>query len=486
MEYQRTAGRFGKRVLEMLSQVKSYMKRYRMVEPGEKVLVAVSGGQDSVALLHLLVNLAKEMDFSLHAAHLNHMFRGREGEEDAIFVRELAEKYSLPVTLEAVDVPAYCRETGLSSQAAAREIRYRFLQSVAQEKSAGKIALAHHADDQAETILINFLRGAGTGGMKGILPVREGLYIRPLLSQRRWQIEDYCRLQGLSFRTDSTNLKTIYQRNRIRLTLLPQLAEEYNPEIVQALLRQSEICQEEDHYLEEQARSAYLRVKTELPEGGVGLTLATLRLLPIALARRVLRLAWRDLTGSERDLTFAHSEKVLSLTAGTGQAQIVLPGGRVAERTSHSLNLHPEPRKTEVDFYSYPMEIPGNTDIPEAKCVIKATLLYGDEIPAPVSLPPYEALVNPSELSYPIVARQRLAGDLFQPYGQQQPQKLKNFLINQKIPREQRDAIPLICTPDEIIWVAGLRVGEKWKIDRNTKKALHLQVLPSLDGSGNQ
>ncbi|MDF9409229.1 tRNA lysidine(34) synthetase TilS [Pelotomaculum isophthalicicum JI] len=469
--------------MELLRKVKANIQRYRMVERGDRVVVAVSGGPDSVVLLHLLHRLVQDLGISLHVAHLNHMFRGAESEADALFVAGIAERYHLPATVEAVDVPAYRSERGIPAQVAAREVRYHFLEEVARKNGASKIALAHQADDQAETILLNFLRGAGTAGLKGIMPVRDNYYIRPLLTVRRSEIERYCVEMNLSFRNDSSNLKPVYLRNRVRMELIPLLKNEYNPGLTASLLRLGEICREEDGYLEEQAVKAYRSAGQNDGNGVIKLSLARLYEMPKAVLRRVVRLAWRDLTGSERDLSFTHTKAVLDLLDNeiTG-LRASLPAGIVAIRSYTTLDLYVERKKQELSPYIYPLRVPGLTWIPELGLAVRASLTTIEDAPEPSFLPVTEALLDFDKLPPQIFVRRRLEGDFFCPYGRKSTEKLKDFLIKQKVPRAERDYLPLICTPEEIIWIGGIRVGEKWKIESDTAKILHLELVRGAPG----
>lgn len=466
--------------MDLLRKVSDYILRHRMVERGGKVLAAVSGGPDSIALLYILYRLKDELGISLHVAHLNHMFRGEESEKDAFFVAETAQGYGLPVTVEAVDVPSYRARRRLSNQVAAREVRYRFLRDCADRVGASRIALAHQADDQAETILINFLRGAGTAGLKGILPVRDGIYIRPLLNVRRSDIESFCGRMGLAFRQDSSNLKPVYTRNKIRLNLVPLLEEEYNPELVPALLRLGEICREEDSCLDHLAEEAFQAALQNSSPGHVSLSLERLCDMPLALRRRVLRRAWQSVTGAPGNLDFQHAEAALSLIdSGTTGSQAVMPGNVAAVRGYSALELKAAPEKKDLPGYLYQLQVPGTTHIPETGATVCAELYNGEAGRSPRDLPRNEALLDFDKLPPDIFVRRRLEGDVFHPYGQVSELKLKDFLIKQKIPRAERDRIPLVCTPREIIWVGGIRTGEKWKVCGSTKKMLHLKLIPA-------
>ncbi|AEG13854.1 tRNA(Ile)-lysidine synthase [Desulfofundulus kuznetsovii DSM 6115] len=456
--------------------VRIFMDKFHMISPGDKVLVGVSGGPDSVALLHLLWRMKEELQISLAVAHLNHMFRGEEARADARLVEGLAKSLGLPVHVEEFDVPAYRERTGLSAQDAARRVRYRFFEEVARRTGASRVALGHHADDQAETILFNFLRGTGLAGLKGIPPVR-GKYIRPLLDIRRREIEDYCREHSLPVREDASNKKTIYTRNRIRLELIPRLEADYNPRLVDALVHLGHICREENDYLEEQAALLYGRALKTQKEHYLLFAVTELLSSPPALVRRVLRRAWRHLTG-EVDLSYLQVESLLALLHNPAGGKVVeLPRGVRASRQGQVLRLWIGGDAPGVPDYSYPLEVPGITYIPEINSSIKARLISIDEAPDPRFLSAREALLDYDTLPGLLAVRRRRDGDRFHPLGMPARTKLKKFLIEQGIPRQERDCLPLVVAGDEIIWVGGVRPGEPWKVTPETKRCLYLQIL---------
>lgn len=466
--------------MDLLERVRDDMARHRMTEPDSKVVVAVSGGPDSVTLLHILYLLKDELEISLHIAHLNHMLRGEESEEDARFVAGLARNYGLPATVQAIDVPAYREQRSVSVEVAAREVRYAFLNEVARQCGAVKVALAHQADDQAETILINFLRGSGTTGLKGIPPVRQGFYIRPLLSLRRFEIERYCAENKLKYRIDSSNIKEVYLRNRVRHSLIPLLEREYNPALVPALLRLGELCREEAEYLEAQTRLAFRNSLKEECNGRLTLGLAELAAMDLAVRRRVIRMAYSKLMGRDGNISFHHVEEVIRLVdRGATGSCIILPGRVKAIRSYRTLEVALEKDGPGVPYYLYPLVIPGATHIPELERTIYAELFPIAAIKQDLKkLPPAEAMLDFDKLPQQLYVRRRRNGDIFHPFGRSKGIKLKEFLIKQKIPQVQRDRLPLIGTPEDIVWVAGLRSGERWKIDQTTKRVLHLKIVP--------
>ncbi len=451
-----------------------FIKKHRMISQSDKVLVGVSGGPDSIALLHILWVLREELKIFLHAVHLNHQLRGEDARADALFVQEFANKLDIPCSVKSIDVRALQKETGLCLQEAAREARFAFFEQEARRLRADKVALGHHADDQAETILFNFLRGAGVGGLAGIPPVR-GIYIRPLLESRRREIEEYCRLQGLPARLDLSNLKPVYTRNRIRLHLLPALEREYNPQLVRALVRLGNLCREENAYLEQQAREAYQKAVEKESADGLLFHKESLLAQPLSLRRRVFRLAWRQVSGETKELAYEHVERLLEMLQD-GERAINLPRGVRAIKTQDAVQLRRDFRPSDVPFYVYPLAVPGVTYVPELNLEIEAEVLPVENAPRLADLTPREALLDYDLVKQPLWVRRRREGDLFTPLGRKGKVKLKKFLIDQKIPRPQRDRLPLVVGPEEIIWVGGLRIAEHWKVTGKTTSCLYLRI----------
>lgn len=461
--------------MNLIKEVSLFVQKYQMIKPKDKILVGVSGGPDSVALLHILWVLREELKISLHVAHLNHLLRAEDARADALFVQDLAEKLNLPCTVENVDVRIFQKETGLCLQEAAREARFNFFERESRRLQADKVALGHHADDQAETILFNFLRGSGVGGLAGILPGR-GIYIRPLLEVRRRQIEDYCRSCSLPVRLDLSNLKAVYTRNRIRLHLLPMLEQEYNPQLTSALVRLGNICREEDTYLEQQAWKVYHKIVSEENEGALIFHKESLLAQPLFLRRRILRLAWQQVSGETKELSYAHVERLLAMLQN-GVRALTLPRGVRATKTDGTFRLFRDLAPQRVPLYGYPLLVPGVTYIPELELDLHAEILPLENAPSFKMLTSREALLDFGLIKQPLWVRRRKEGDVFAPLGLGGTVKLKKFLINQKIPSSKRDLLPLVVSGEEIIWVGGLRIAECWKVTGNTIMCLHLQIM---------
>ena len=471
----------------ILERVYEYMKKYSMINEGDKVLVAVSGGADSVALLNMLFCLRQKLSISLHVAHLNHMFRGEESFDDAEFVKKLAALYDLPVTVQHIDVPAYKKQFGLSSQSAARTVRYAFFRETAALESASRVALAHHADDQAETVLLHFLRGTGAAGLRGMLPVRDNFYIRPILCLRRQEIEHYSNNKNLAWRIDSSNLKTDYRRNKIRMHLLPLLEKEYNNRLVPALNRLGEICREEEEYLEVLTFNEYNKLTTFKKAGQITFSVKELNQIAIAVQRRILRLAWQEITGDSQDLGFEQVDKALGLLKNhvTG-GRVELPKGiRVVKSYDNFCVISGKNERTGELAYSYELMVPGQIYLPEINKTLSCEVLNSQAVTEKYEginlrsfkLPKNEALLDYDRVSFPLHVRRRQQGDVFSPLGLFGSMKLKKYYINQKVLREDRDNTPLVVGGGKIIWVGGMQIAESVKINRDTKNFLYLKLI---------
>ncbi|MDH7500559.1 MAG: tRNA lysidine(34) synthetase TilS, partial [candidate division NC10 bacterium] len=426
----------------LLHKVERTIEHYQMILPGEKVLVAVSGGIDSTVLLYLLHLLSRERGYSLHVAHLNHMLRGEESERDADFVRDYCAQLGVQSTIRALSVKEAAAQARDSLQEEARKVRYAFLSEVAQEVGARRIATGHTLDDQAETVLLNMLRGAGTAGLRGIPPVREGRFVRPLIETSRKEIERYARQHQIPFVTDSSNLKATYLRNRIRLRLLPLLHQEYNPQLSEALASTASILQEEEDLLHSLTLTRLPSLLLRQREGEVALSIPPLLKEPIALQRRILIEAAR-MVGTSSYLPLSHHHIFALqdlLTAHTG-AQFALPQGMVAIKDYDRLIL----ARTEegpIGSWEYPVATDGLTAVPEAKLSLKAMIRGRQEVNLSESTP-LHAFLDLDRIVPPLVVRNRRPGDRFWPLGVPgaEEKKLKEFFIDAKVSRPRRDEI---------------------------------------------
>ncbi len=452
--------------------------KYSLLARGDRVVVAVSGGPDSVALTHVLFSLKKEYDLVLHIAHLNHMFRGAEADQDARWVMDLAQQLEIPCTVSKVDVPAFAKARRISAQAAARQVRYDFLEQVRMTQKATRIATGHHADDQAETLVMNILRGAGPGGLSGIPPQRGGVYIRPLIDATREEIENYCRENELAYCQDSSNFKPVYLRNRVRLELLPLLEREYNPEIRVALIRLAGIMQDENEFMDTQVQDLWDKLMISDTRSEIICNLPGFLAAPPALQRRLLRKAWAALRGDARELTYNHLEQAMNfLRDGKAGGVIEFPRHIIMINGYGEFRLTVARPNLEPVVFCYALQIPGTTFIPEigANIVVEIT-----GVPPVDAAGKKELWVDAEKLSGPLQVRSRQSGDRFWPLGGRGSKKIKEFFIDAKVPRRQRDRVPIITAGEDIVWVGGMRPDDRWQITDSTRKFLHLKILENI------
>lgn len=462
----------------MLEKVKKTIERYHLIDTGDKIVVAVSGGPDSICLLHVLHNLAEEYQLQLFAAHLNHNFRGIDALMDAQYVANFCEKLNIISFIKSLDVPKYAKEHGLSSEEAGRILRYEFFDEVVEKVGATKIAIAHNQNDQAETVLMRLLRGTGIQGLTAIHHGR-GRIIRPLLDINRKEIEEYCSIHQLSPRTDETNLEPIYHRNKIRLELIPYIQEHYNPNIIESLARTAEILKKDNDFIEEIAWEAYRRVKIASKDGYLELSIEEIQRLHSALQSRVLRLATEDLVGKKEALEYKHIHSIVELLQKneTGK-KILLPMGIIV-RISYNKVIFTTEMQEESNFY-YELLEEDHLFVDEIQGEITTKILMRKDIKE-ISRDKYVKYFDYDKVVNNLNVRNRREGDRFWPLGLTGSKKLKDFFIDYKVDREKRNQIPLVCDGDEIMWVIGFRISEKYKVTDETTKILVIEYHSFLE-----
>jgi tRNA(Ile)-lysidine synthase len=460
-------------------RVLGFIQEHRLMANGQILLVAVSGGQDSVCLLHLLNQLQPILGIKLHVAHLNHQLRGKESDGDARYVARLATKLGIPATIEKRDVIAYQKERGLSLEEAAREVRYGFLAEVASTIGADSAAVGHTLDDQVETILLHLIRGTGTRGLRGLQPLtrwrlaeKELTVVRPLLDIRRGETGAYCQSFELHPRQDATNLSMEPLRNRVRLELLP-LLKSYNPQVNDTLLRTAHIAGEDTAYLEKEADRIWAQVAAK-QDGMIILgKKAVLKLAPV-MQRYLMRLAIENLVGNLKDIEARHIEEMVQALNKPAGKQISLPYGLVFS-IDYGRYLLGKDRTALSPFPAldgeYAIKIPGITVIPGWR--IQVNII--DSLDSIRDNNSFTGHFDYSRTSDKLVVRSRKRGDRFQPLGMKDKKNLAQFMLDAKIPAHWRDNIPIIASPDGIVWVMGYRIDERVKVTEKTKKVLRLE-----------
>ncbi len=478
--------------LTLEQRVLKYIQANRLVLPGQKVLLAVSGGADSVCLLHALCGLQAELEIALHIAHLNHQLRGEESEADADYVADLARKLKIPATIEKRDVTGYQAEHRLSLEEAAREVRYSFLAQTAQTVGAERVATGHTLNDQVETILLHIIRGTGTRGLRGLQACQALQFsgnrltvVRPLLEIRREETEEYCSRLHLKPRQDTSNLSLSLTRNRVRRELLPRLLS-YNPGIFESLLRLGRISHDELDFLEKESEKAWKKI---VRKQGNSFIFEKREFKPLApaLQRQLLRRAIEGLLGTLKDVETRHVEGILGALKKPAGRRIALPEGLVfsIEYERYLLGFHPGELIPLPELEgAFDISIPGITRIPgwdiEASVIPREKMneLTGTEQPGI-----YSACFDSDRVGGEVKVRARERGDRFQPQGMAEEKKVGEFMLDARIPRLWRKRIPIVYTPQQIIWLAGWRIDERVKVTENTREVLCLKMVrvPDID-----
>jgi tRNA(Ile)-lysidine synthase len=457
-------------VTMLLERVRATIDRHRMVGPGETVLVAVSGGIDSVVLLDLLERVGADYGISLHVAHLDHGLRGASA-GDARFVERLAEERGLPVRVSRLDADALADFRKQGIEGAAREARHAFLRSVAAEVGAERIALGHTANDQAETILHRLARGTGITGLRGIRPVRSP-FIRPLIDATRGEILAYARERELVWRDDASNVDVTFARNRIRHRVLPEL-EAINPKAVEA------ICRGSIHATEAEEAGRFLVSTlwdaTCSEEGPEQMTFrrGVLNSYPPAVQKLLLREGARRVRGRLTGIEHDHVEAVARLIAsGASHGKLSLPGLRVRVQSDEILLARGA--EASLEAWAFPVDL-GETRVPEPPITLQLSVVEG----RPPHWNPtdrWAEWADADRIVFPLELRSRRDGDRFTPFGLGASVKLKDFLINERVPYFDRSRLPLLCDREKIVWIVGLRLSDEVRITGVTRRYLSMRA----------
>ncbi|MBZ4646738.1 MAG: tilS [Clostridia bacterium] len=450
-----------------------------MFQNGDKIVVGVSGGPDSVCLLHVLNLLKDEYQIKLYAAHLNHQLRGQAAEQDAAYVKELCEKLQVPVYIKSVDIRQLSKERAISEEVAGREERYAFFFKIARQVGARKIAVAQNMNDQAETVLMRFIRGTGLEGLSGIKPVREDGVVRPLLETDREAIEQYCQENGLNPRLDETNLKSIYTRNKIRLDLIPYIIKEHNSGFIQTAAKTAELIREDNDFIKDFVNNM---IEKQLRADSKGIYIPVTFLLNqhLAIQRRVIRKAIDILKGNTANIEYKHIEEIVQMVNGKNTGKNIgkaldLPEGLRMEIVYNDVYLF---RKGDSDkknnsFY-YPLKLDQQIFIKEINMTVTAYVSAKENLKN-IELNDFTKAFDYNVINEEIYIRNRLPGDKFTPLGMDGTKKLKDFFIDLKVPRNKRDKVPIVATDKDILWVVGYRINDKYKCTNKTADVLIIQ-----------
>jgi len=486
---------------DLLKTVRNTIDRHDLLPSGGNVVVGVSGGPDSLCLLHVLRALAPEYGVTLHVAHLNHQLRGRDADEDAAFVQRLVAEWGLRCTVAARDVTAYAERERLAIEEAARQMRYGFLAEVAQQIGSETIAVAHHADDQAESVLMHVIRGSGIAGLRGMRPKSEMgdlrlanlqspistlRLIRPLLYISRADIDAYCAANSLNPRFDVSNLDQTYFRNWLRHTVLPLLAE-HNPGVRDVLCRTAEVATADYDLLRADMEHAWAQVARVSP-AAITFDLAGWRALPLALKRATVRQAIHQLRQHLRNINFVHVERAVDVAEhGTTGDRATLADGLMLTLAYDSFTVADESHEGLLPDWpllepgtQMTVSVPGICALPDSDWALETRVSTIEETTLVVTanLDPWTAYLDADLCSDPLTLRTRWPGDRIVPQGMSgHTMKVNELMINTKTPRVARDRMPLLVCGERIVWACGLRIDEHVRVTPATRCVLHLHFV---------
>ncbi|MBW2219115.1 MAG: tRNA lysidine(34) synthetase TilS [Deltaproteobacteria bacterium] len=475
-----------------LSKVSRTIATYNMFAPGDSVLVGVSGGADSTALLYTLIDLSAELSLTLAVAHFNHEIRKEEADKEAAFVQFLAEKLALPFYIKNENVLSFRKQNRLSLEEAARKLRYRFYFNVAEKKGFNKIALGHHSDDNAEQVLMNLIRGSGLKGLSGIPAIRQNMIVRPLIHSSRKEIEKFIQKRDLRHVLDASNQDSRYLRNRIRNSLLPILEESYNPGIKENLNRLSNIITDEEDWISTFVETEFKKNVVVAKDKSLLFAVSWIEGIHLALKRRILRHAIQIIKGDLRRIEFGHIDAAEELVScKSGCKSIDLPDGLRVERSDgfvKILKCYNKSRRGRADcakaeaapfnyiFFKTGFK-PGVFHIKETGAKLSFSVVDSGSEFNVYSSNSGIAFMDMDRVYFPVIVRSIRPGDRFTPLGMTGSQKVKNFFINNKVPRHRRLLCPVLVSRKRIIWLAGYRITDSAKVTSETVKILKIELL---------
>lgn len=453
----------------MFAKISETIENYDLITRGNSVLVALSGGPDSVAMLDILCRMRRGFKLNLLAVYVNHRIRPRAASRETAFCANLCEKLKVRFISISADVPALAAESKMSLEQAGREVRYREFGRIADENAVDRIALGHHADDRAETILFRIIRGTGTAGLKG-LPIKRGKIVRPLYYVTKKEILAYLEQRKLEFCLDSSNLKADFKRNYIRLRLLPEIRRNLNPAVDSALLGLGETAEAEDQLLETVAAQAIKKAVRFSPGEKIELDLSLFPNYDLWLRRRLIRYCVTLLSPSGLAPDRKVTERLVN-PAPTGRRSISLPGGIQATEVTGKLVFH----RKKKQHYCEELR-PGTIQSLKYPSIdLKLRLIRGQKSLVKKERRSSKISIDAGKVKSRLMVRSIRTGDRFRPLGMKGSKKVGDYLTDRKVHPIYRDEIPLVCDNEGIVWLVGFEIAERVKVDNNTKKVLRIE-----------
>lgn len=452
----------------------SYIEENSLINEGEGVVVGLSGGPDSVCLLHLLCSIREELNLKIAAAHINHMIRGKEADGDENYSKELCAKLGVEFFSLKKDVEDFGKKTGLSSETAGRKVRYDFFDEVLKKTGYSKVATAHNANDQAETILLRIMRGTGLDGLAGIPVKRDNKYIRPILFMKREEVENYCSENNLNPRIDATNLEKLYSRNKVRLDILPYMKDNFNKDVVEAINRMALLLQDDNKFIVEEVDRIYKESCIEKTDKVI--IQKEVFDKSNAIIGRIIRKSIKKINGNQYDVELKHIKEIKSLQQLSTNKFIDLPYGICAENVYGDIHIK---LKSSIHKNKYD-EVIVEKDLIDGQKIEFGQYIFNFKVTSKLENVEFQKnnfikYFNYDKINGNIIIRQRKNGDKINPLGMTGNKKLKDIFIDMKIPKEERELIPIIQFDEDIAWIVSLKLANKFKVTNDTKNILKIE-----------
>lgn len=467
--------------MKMIRKVEQYIKKYHMIENGDRIVLGVSGGADSVSLFFVMLALKEKYNIEIAVVHVNHGIRGKEAQRDEDYVKELCRMHQVVCECVHLDIRSMAKEEKLSEEEMGRKARYDAFRKAMKKYACNKIAVAHNKNDITETVLLNLFRGSGLKGLVGIEPVRKNL-IRPLLCVERIEIETYLKEQNILYHEDATNFETDYTRNKIRLRVLPYVKEQINEKVSDHIVNASLLIGETNQFIEQETQKLYGRsVKLQAHEAWILLEQFTsaYEILKKELIRKVLF----ELAEKQKDIELSHVEMILELEKKGAGKKVDLPYEMEAVHQYDKIVIRKKEEHKEKTVWEWKAPIPGRLEIGETGTslhfeVFDVTEKNQRELENLYSNKKndYTKWFDYDKIRNTVLVRNRKTGDFFEYNARGNRKKLKDYFINEKLPAGKRDSILLLADGNHIMWIMGYRISEYYKIGPDTKKVLKVNV----------
>lgn len=457
-----------------INKVINTINENKMISKGDGIIVALSGGPDSICLLHVLHSLKEKYDLTIYAAHVNHMLRGNESDTDEKVCSEYCESLGIKFYSRSVDIEKMASEQGISTEMAGRDARYSFFEELMDKVGAQKVAVAHNQNDQAETVLMRLMRGTGIEGLVGIKPVRDEIFIRPIINVTRAEIEKYCEVNKLPARIDKTNYEPIYSRNKVRLELIPYIEKNFNSDIIATLSRMCELIKRDEEFIQENVTKFFEKV-CDISDEKVIIYNDAFNLHP-AVISRIIRKALLIFKGDINNIQSIHVDNVIKIQKSETGKFTVVPKGILITNVYGNIEItRQQKNKSRKLDMNQSVELKLGDNYVENLGVIfrirqvsnyKSMNFKGKENIK------YFNCDNVKNIS----VRVRKDGDRFVPFGMKGSKKLKDIFMDLKVPREKRDFVPLLCFDEEISWIVGYKISDKFKVHEGVKNIIEVTV----------